>query len=435
MSTSVRTVALAAAALFAVSGPGAPQVGEILKLPESVWTDINRFVFLVAFDVYQPGVTKVAYQHHLSQLDSYPELYAACRQWGQETFPALQRLAADLAKDDIGSMLTAMKGASEAIAAGRGDPGNVFESNAAALEGRFAALGVISDTVTRQMTRLRTASKATINEYKLRRLPPTEFVEVRANPDAVITALNAANNHWIGLQSDVKELRRLVAKAQGSPTAELYARIGFDTWKDIARSAQGFMTDVPRQQRFLSGENYYDYVSGPREGWWYTIVNAAVSRNASYGMLPDRGPRLLGLGWPTGKNAGVTPGFDPGLTLRLNTSTEHGGGKGSSGWKFLKIEKGWYRIINRQLGDAKALDGGIGPARVVPLGAYSGQYWRILPASKFGTFRLINSYVGDLSSLTAKRRAGPGDPVYDVVLAATTTGLDQQWELTDATWR
>jgi hypothetical protein len=116
MLTSVRTFTLAVAAMLAAPGPVVPQVGEILKLPESVWTDINRFVFLVAFDVYQPGVSKVAYQHHLSQLDSYRELYAACRQWGQQTFPVLQKLAAELAKDDIGNMLVAMKGASEARA-------------------------------------------------------------------------------------------------------------------------------------------------------------------------------------------------------------------------------------------------------------------------------------------------------------------------------
>jgi hypothetical protein len=56
-------------------------------------------------------------------------------------------------------------------------------------------------------------------------------------------------------------------------------------------------------------------------------------------------------------------------------------------------------------------------------------------ASKYGGCRLINSYVGDLSSLTAKRRAGPGDPVYDIILADTTNGLNQQWELRDITFQ
>jgi hypothetical protein len=108
----------------------------------------------------------------------------------------------------------------------------------------------------------------------------------------------------------------------------------------------------------------------------------AMSRDANYGMLPDRGPRFLGLGWPSGKNVGVIAGFDPGANLRLADGTERGGGPGATGWQFRKLGKGWWRIINRSLGDSKALDGGKGPARVVALGPYSGQYWRCLsPAS------------------------------------------------------
>ena len=133
MPASRRAFAVAVAVLLAAPGMGAPQaapaqgppkVGEMLKLPESVWTNINRFVFLVAFDVYGSGITKVPFEHHLSKLDSYGELVLACRQWGQETFPALQRIAADLAKDDIGNMLVAMKNASEGIAAIAGGRGN-----------------------------------------------------------------------------------------------------------------------------------------------------------------------------------------------------------------------------------------------------------------------------------------------------------------------
>ncbi len=70
MPASRRTFALAVAVLLAAPVMGAPQarqgppkVGEMLKLPESVWTNINRFVFLVAFDVYGSGITKVPYEH------------------------------------------------------------------------------------------------------------------------------------------------------------------------------------------------------------------------------------------------------------------------------------------------------------------------------------------------------------------------------------
>jgi len=420
-----RTLALAATFWFAAASPGAPQVGDILKLPESVWTNINRFVFLVAFDVYEPGVTKVPYERHLSKLDSYAELRAACRQWGQETFPALQKIAADLARDDIGNMLVAMKNASEAIdaiAAGRGDPGqlanhrNVFDTQSRALEARFIALGTISETATRQMDRLRTASRATISEYKRRKLPPTEFVEVGADPDAVLSALNAANDSWAWLLFDVQELRRRIGKAQSDAgTAAIYAKIGLTTWKEIARIAQGFMTNVPHQQRFLSGDNYYDNCGPVVEGRQYALSSL------------EAGQHVLSLD-------GM--GFDPGPKLRLWTLISGMGGPASGKWRFSKIEKGWWRIINVVYGNAKALDGGPESAGVVPLGAFSGQYWRFLPVGNQGGCRLINSYLGDLSSLTALitgREAQNNRPIFEVKLAATTGGRNQQWKLRQLT--
>jgi hypothetical protein len=429
-----RTFALTMAVLLAAPAMGAPQaasaqgpprVGDVLTLPESVWTNINRFVFLVAFDVYGSGITQVPYEHHLSKLDSYKELVLACRQWGLETFPALQKIAADLAKDDIGGMLVAMKNASEgiaAIAAGRGNPGqlashrSVFETQSAALEKRFAALSALSDTATGQMDRLRKASKATIYEYKLRKLPPTEFVEVGANPDAVLAALNAENGSWTWLLSDVKELRRRVGQAQSTAGAEaIYAQIGLDTWKDIARAAQGFMTDIPRQQRFLSGDNYYDNCGPVVEGRQYALSNL-------FGGL-----RVLSLD-------GM--GFTPGPKLRLWNITSGMGGPASGKWQFRKIYKGWWRITNAIYGDAKALDGGKEWVGVVPIGNFSGQYWRFLPAGNQGGCRLINSFLGDLSSLTTMitgRERGNNSPIFEVNLADTTGGQNQQWKLRELT--
>jgi hypothetical protein len=433
MSASLRTLALAAAVLLGAAGPVNPQaaqgrgpskVGDVLQLPESVWTNINRFVFLVAFDVYGLGQTQLPGGHHLSKLDSYKELREACREWGKQTFPALQKIAADLARDDIGVMLVAMKNASDGIAAiadGRGDPGQlashrrVFETQSAALEKRFAALSTISDTATGQMERLRKASKAAIFEYKARKLPPTEFVEVRADPDAVLSALTAANGSWTWLLSDVKELRRLIGKSQSVGTEALYAQIGLDTWKDIARSAQGFMTDVPRQQRFLSGDNYYDNCGPVVEGRQYAVINLAGGRTVL---------SLDGMG------------FNPGPKLRLWDITPGMGGPASGKWQFHKLGKGWWRITNSVFGNAKALDGGKGTASVVTLGAFSGQYWRFLPAGNEGGCRLISSYTGDLRSLTAAltgRQPHNNHPIFDVVVANTTNDRNQQWEIRDIT--
>ncbi len=365
---------------------------------------------------------------------------------GQRDIPALQNIAADLAKDDIGHMLLAMKNTSErmeAIAEGRGDASQMasqriaFETLAKALEARFTTLSGITEKATAQLDRLRKASKASIFEYKARKLPPTGFAEVRANPDAVLSALNAANGSWTWLLSDVKELRRLVEKAQFSGTEALYSQIGLETWKDIARAARGFVTNVPHQQRFLSGDNYYDNC-GLVEGRWFAALNA-VERGANGGMVS---PGLRQGSFGTGPSTGLllsldfppsgrpTPrGFDAGAKLRLDHSFAGVGNPAAASWRLRKITRGWWRITNVSFGETKALD----TDRVVALGNYSGQYWRFLPVGNWGACRLVNSYQGDLSSLTAKRRAGSGDPVYDVVMSPTTDGLNQQWLFKDVT--
>ena len=415
MSTSIRTFTLAVAATLAATVPGCPQgsgpqVDQILKLPESVWTNINRFVFLVAFDVYQPGVRNLEYVTRFSQLKSYAELRAACRQWGEETFPALQELAKQLAKDDIGNSLAVMKRASRAIAAG--DSGLAgrhaeFDAQSAALERRFIELGKISEAATGQLERLTKASKAAIFEYRGRKFPITEFVEIGPDPDAVLTALRATDGRWKSLLSDIKELRRLAGEANSDKAEALYLDIGLDTWADIAKSAQGFMADVPRQRRYLSGDNYYDYC-GPIEGHWYNIANLELSPLFWSKYLSASGGRL---------------------GLRVNAVRMYGHlNEEDLQWKFLKLGQGWWRVVNRKLGDASALDGGPGSASVVALGAFSGQSWRFLPAGKPGGCRLFNSYAGELFSLTEAVTNGT-PAVTTVTLQPTTGGTNQQWQI------
>ena len=52
MCTAIRAILLAAAIMLAAPGVGAAtdaaQVGAFMKVPPEVWTNINRFVFLVA---------------------------------------------------------------------------------------------------------------------------------------------------------------------------------------------------------------------------------------------------------------------------------------------------------------------------------------------------------------------------------------------------
>jgi hypothetical protein len=88
---------------FDLSAPGAT-----FDVPESVWTDINSFVFLVAFDAYSPGATNTAYPSRFGKLASYPRLRAAAQTWGNSTFPRLHYIASQLAKGDIKRLLTSL---------------------------------------------------------------------------------------------------------------------------------------------------------------------------------------------------------------------------------------------------------------------------------------------------------------------------------------
>jgi hypothetical protein len=420
---SLRTFTLAAAAVLALPGPASAQ-GEILKLPQSVWTDINRFVFLVALDIYSPGSAQPAYQEHLKKLETSQELYWACVGWGRDGFPALQRFAEDLAKDDIRNMLEAMHTASDGIAAGGGDPGHVFETQSQALEARFKTLSEIAQNLTFYVDRLQKASKATIYESKRRQIPLTGFVEVGADPDRAQSAIEAAANRWKWLLSDVQELRRLVGQARSADSEKekaLYASIGLDTWKDIATNARGFLTDVPRQQRFLSGDNYYDDC-GVVEGKWLKLHNLSVGFGRGW----------LSLGFPPGKNFG----YDFDAQLRL-AGVNH---EVAMSWRFRKVGKGWWMVTNEAGGDSRLLNGfeGQGPEPTVRLAvAHSfsgvhyrdGQYWRFLPLGNLGGCRVINSYLGYLSSLTARRWPGRDGPSYDVIMARTTNELNQQWRI------
>jgi hypothetical protein len=83
-------------------------------------------------------------------------------------------------------------------------------------------------------------------------------------------------------------------------------------------------------------------------------------------------------------------GFTPGRNFASGTSRREWEGwrraSGNSG----RSTKGWWRITNVVYAYTRALDGGRGWAGVVPLGNFNQ-----------GGCRLVNSYLGDLSSLTA----------------------------------
>ena len=91
---------------------GAGKAGAVLKIPQSDWNNLNGFVFLIGFDFTgTPGAINVEYAKRFGQMKAYPDLRAATQQWGQVTFPLLQRLAGELSRSDIKDLLSRLNAA------------------------------------------------------------------------------------------------------------------------------------------------------------------------------------------------------------------------------------------------------------------------------------------------------------------------------------
>lgn len=413
MFTVIRAITLAAAVMLAVPATGTSQVGDFMKVPQDVWTNINRFVFLVALDAnVEPGTPE--YQRR-NALASWAQVYAAGQQWARETFPALQQLAAELAKDDIRGRLQLMLQAAEAIAQGRDDQRAPFEAVATAIEKRITGLLAISASTREQIGRLDAASRAVRTEYQQRPTPDPALLEIEIRAERASEALRAATNAWSGLQSDVKELRRVVGAAQ-KVDPDLYARIGIVRWADVVRDAKGFLTDMKTQQRYLTGEDYYDNC-GVEEGRSYALSGNPITGGSAYlgalGRSGDLGGSFIHL-------------FDNADALAL--------------WQFKKLGKGWWQIHNQAWGEHFALDGGKGGAALVPVNpppTTTGQFWRALPVRENRCY-WFNSFEGAGYALEAKEtrpRSRPPLPSgrgweirpTDVKLMPTTKREQQQW--------
>lgn len=395
MFTTLRIVSLGAAVMLAAPGTGVAESGGFLKVPQEVWTNINRFVFLAALDANAaPGNPE--YQRRIV-LPSWPEVYAAGKQWSDETFPALEQLAAELAADDIGARLQTM-----VLTAQSGDRGR-FDTAATAVETRLAALLARSTTIKGKIDRLAAAGRTMRRESQQLPAPDLALHAIEIKAEQAGEALRAATFAWTGLQSDVTELRRVVGKAQGVDP-EWYARIGIKRWADVVGDAKAFLADMKTQQRYLTGEDYYD--------------NCGIEPEASV-VLGVIGRRPEGWGQYIGSRAAIR-------------------------WQFSKLGKGWWRLRVKEIvgqhvlgGIEKALDAGkAGAALVATTGPLSsGQFWRAIPAGN-GVCSLHNSFEGAGYSLTyaLEGQTQPNPSSFPMKLMPTTGAWAQQWSI-DCTWR
>ncbi|MDT5271744.1 MAG: hypothetical protein QOH49_3930 [Acidobacteriota bacterium] len=377
---------------------GAGKAGEVLKIPQSEWNNINSFVFLIGFDIHAaPGVINLEYAKRFGQMKSYPDLQAATRQWGLVTFPLVQRLAQELSKSDIRDLLTRLNTAFNRRKADPGGAQQEFQQTFIELNRKFKELSDLSASVKQQFEHLDRASKAAILEYKSRNFPENQWVSIGPKVSDVQQAIGLMNGQWSALLSDLQDLQRLVANNQ---LDDIDIEVGLLTWNDIMLSASGFITNIPLQHKYLSGENYYDNCP-LLDSKFYLMKNRFLSER--YFVL----------------------GLERNLsTLKMMPrENPHTSDSFRQQWRFNKMGRGWWRIINRSKGNGYRLDTGV----MAPVSSASGQAWRCMPSPIRGWVRLINSFTGELKSLDTYGNT------LEAFMDVSGNKSGQYWQFEDAT--
>lgn len=374
------------------------KANELFSIPKEMWSNINQFAFLVCYD--EPAA-KTVLRARLSALPGYSELYSSCQVWGDLTFPALQKLAAELSKGDTKQLLlrlqTAFDGLRSNPAVGRGE----FDQAAESLNRKLAALTELSGRVNDQSMRFYKTGTAVIAAYRKRNLPDTPWLTIGPNLDNVGLAMGSMVGRWNMLTSNLAYLRKTLALPAGNAgIPELYdldIEVGLNAWDEIAERAARFLGDAPAQMKYLSGENYYE-ACPLKEERWYVMKNS---------FLDGKGFIL------TAQRPGPTPSGPSHTAFLFMKPLEKAPGAtgydtaSSQQWRFHRLTRGWWSIESRIRNDvgyptyAFLLDGTPRIERVQGnvYGHPATKFWWRCIVQTPGWFRLVNANIGELQSL------------------------------------
>ena len=398
----VKVLAVAAALAVCAAGQAPPRrtiqlasktPADTFSLPGSVWTDINSFVFLVAFDLKSPGAINTAYPSRFSQLNSYPQLFSAGQTWGAQTFPALQQLASLLAKGDIRKQMADLGAALAERTTNARRAKTDFDRAFARVNSTLTSLVPLTNKVSQQAQQLESAARVAIAEYDTHHYPENPWINVGPHLSDVSKSIGLLQGQWGALTSDLKDLQQLMSNNR---LDDVDVDIGLATWDDIARTAAGFVAGIPTDQKYLSGDNYYD--------------NCPLNTDALYQLqnffLMDRNF--------------VLAATSTGLVMAGSPSN-------ATQWQFRKVSHGWWSISNGASGSGKLLDvennGSDFPPVMAAAGPFSGQLWRCMSTEKPGWFRLVNAFNGELRSLDTYSNT------FAAYMAKTDNLSGQYWRL------
>jgi len=392
----------------------AGHAGDVLSLDPKLWTDINRFVFLVGGDIYPPRDTDAPWGNRFGGIEGYPKLRKACRQWEAHTFWTLQQLAEQLSTGEIQELIGKLEAA---VTLRPRDPNAAraaFDAAARQLTLELEAWDKLTKAVKQDLESLASLSLAADIQLQgaIAALPSgsrSREVLERSRPrlKSAVVALTAISDQWTAISSDLAFLQREMDTNLGSKDEFILSvtiDVGRASWTKVQTAARSFVTNVPMQRKYLTGENYYD--------------ESPVQEGRSY-LLENR----LNSGWPT---IGGLPGDNTGVRIQLVKGWDKG-----MPLMFHKAGGGWWRIVTSAIptGDGNhGLTAGSGnpPSETCFSGdtsvyfrvakSQTDLFWRFVPSKEEGWFYLVNYSVGEFSALTVDnyRCGGARRPIGEI---------------------
>lgn len=374
--------------------PGAAE--QLFAIPGAAWANINEFVFLLCMD--EPGANTML-RAQARQLSGYAEFDAACRVWGTTTFPALQKLAAELAQRDITELLLRLQFALKHLRDAPGTGHAAFDQIADSLNAKLVALAELGAQVDRQWKTLYQASNSIITEYHRNYPPQAVYIRIGPRLEDVKLAVELSVGRWNVLAANLQSLRTTLALPAGSiGIPELYdldIEVGMAAWDEIAQRSKVFLADAPAYAKYLTGRNYDEACGLQAEGWHVL-------------RLPYNGFVLAA------RDAGEASPAEVAMAQQVWEGHPDVWGRPtplwSQQWKFSRLGNGWWSIENR----ARASGSGaatkflldstprMGAAKISGNPEGRNVWWRCLPITTSGGkiwFRLVNAALGEMRSL------------------------------------
>ena len=255
------------------------KAGELLNLPTSDWTHVNRFVFLIAVDNEELST-------QFKQLQVYPELNRSCVKWKDTTFISLQQLAQRLSKGEIRRLLIELQSALDKTKTDPRGAEQAFNATYESLKTELGALDTLSKGIASDLDTFTRLTDGALLQYKQLGYDVNSPVGVsRIVVAQVQAALGAMNGQWGAISADLERLNGRIKRelATNDPDLrQLSVDFGLESWKNLEASANKFLTDVPEQQRNLSGEYYYDLVPIRDNYPGYIIQNRKYPAGSDY---------------------------------------------------------------------------------------------------------------------------------------------------------